>query len=252
MPKKIKTEHIIGLPLLAFLVIGALYGQSCSAWHSIGLHPSWIAKCWRSPCPEASASHPACAKKWKTGMELTWEEELPGLIQQAEKGDLKSQLELADYYDRIALMDRPSEAQNHDAAIKWYRIAAEQGASKAQSAIGRYILLGWLQVPEGTKHLEAEKWLLKAAMQGEKGAQSKLASFYENGTPLEVRDPVKAYFWSAIYGAGTKDSRVERGNKERLEKLAQALSPEQIEEVKRNIAQWKPVPEKLVIIRSFL
>ena len=236
---------MIGIPVVAFLVAGALYGHSCRAWNSIGLHPSWLAKCWRSPCPEAASSHPACAKRWKTGMELTWEEELPKLIQQAEQGDLIGQLELAEYYDRIALMDRPREAQNHEAAIKWYRIAAERGAPKAQSAIGRYILLEWLQVPEGTKHLEAEKWLLRAASQGDKGAQSKLASFYENGTPLEVRDPAKAYFWRAIYGAGTKDSRVERGNKEQLIKLAQDLSPEQIEEVERNIAEWKPVLENV-------
>jgi hypothetical protein len=58
-------------------------------------------------------------------------------------------------------------------ALKWMRDAAERGFLKAQTAVGRFYLMGLEEM--GSDPAEAEKWLSIAAGRGDKEAKSLLA-----------------------------------------------------------------------------
>jgi TPR repeat protein len=62
--------------------------------------------------------------------------------------------------------------QNHAEAVKWYRLAADQGNAWAQSNLGSYYYDG-TGVPQN--HAEALKWYRLAADQGEPLAQDNSA-----------------------------------------------------------------------------
>ena len=67
--------------------------------------------------------------------------------------------------------------QNKSEAMKWYRLAAEQGNANAQNALGSYYEQGEV-VPKD--HAEAIKWFRKAAEQGHEIAQANLDSEVED------------------------------------------------------------------------
>ena len=66
--------------------------------------------------------------------------------------------------------------QNYKEAIKWYRLAAEQGFAPAQYNLGAMYFEG-LGVPQD--HKEAEKWFRRSAEQGIARAQEALDLFLE-------------------------------------------------------------------------
>lgn len=61
--------------------------------------------------------------------------------------------------------------QDFEAAVKWYRMSAEQGNAYAQSNLGSMLEYGY-----GVKkdYAEAEKWYRKSAEQGNETAKSRL------------------------------------------------------------------------------
>jgi len=87
--------------------------------------------------------------------------------------------------------------QDYKQALKWYRIAAEQGHAKAQ-----YSLAIMYDNGKGTPqdYKQALKWYTKAAEQGLAQAQYSLAIMYDNGegTP---QDYVRAHMWYNLSAA---------------------------------------------------
>jgi len=81
--------------------------------------------------------------------------------------------------------------KNDQAAIKWYRRAAEQGHIRAQNSLGIMYRFGL-----GVKRNPAEgsKWLLAAAKQGDSKAQENIADMYLKGVGVE-RDNKEAAKW---------------------------------------------------------
>ena len=69
--------------------------------------------------------------------------------------------------------------QDYKEAVKWYRLAAEQGHAKAQYNLGLMYDNGE-GVPQDYK--EAVKWYRLAAEQGVASAQTNLGFMYYNGT----------------------------------------------------------------------
>ena len=80
---------------------------------------------------------------------------------------------------------------NYADAVKWYKMAAEQGDAEAQNALGACYKNG-----EGVEkdHAEAAKWYRKAAEQGHAKAQSSLGYCYSSGNGVE-KDLNEAYKW---------------------------------------------------------
>jgi uncharacterized protein len=68
--------------------------------------------------------------------------------------------------------------QNYSEAMKWYRLAADQGNAAAQTALGVVYASG-LGVPQD--QAKAVEWTRKAADQGYANAQNNLGNMYARG-----------------------------------------------------------------------
>lgn len=140
-------------------------------------------------------------------------EDVPTIIKKAEMGDAKAQVQLAKLYfsgwknesglhllnDRLGIVyfkgltndSSINLPRDHTLALKWYRLAAEQGNAEAQSAVGFYYYYGH---PWQTNLVEAAKWFHKAAKGGEPAAQRELGVMYSNGIVVQ-KDEAEAAKW---------------------------------------------------------
>ena len=82
-------------------------------------------------------------------------------------------------------------------AVRWYRLAAEQGLAAAQGNLGLMYDSG-KGVAEDA--VEAVRWYRLAAEQGHAGAQFLLGRMYDNGEGVP-EDDVEAYAWMSVVAA---------------------------------------------------
>jgi TPR repeat protein len=114
-------------------------------------------------------------------------------------------------------------------AIKWLLKAAEQRSVGAQRLLGAIFYYGW-----GVQdYTEAAKWYKKAAEQGDRDAQNILGAMYERGKGIP-KDFVEAYKWFSISGeSGNEHGRMYR------EKIGKRkMTPDQITEAQRLAKEW--------------
>lgn len=116
--------------------------------------------------------------------------ETKALITQAEGGDAQAQLRVGAAYDRG--QGAPRDA---DAAIKWYRKAAEQGLAEAQNSLGSLL-------QAGKRYEDARPWFEKAAAQGHAQATNNLAYLFDLGlgVPQDRRQGLLLYTRAADLG----------------------------------------------------
>ena len=116
-------------------------------------------------------------------------------------------------------------------AVKWYRLAAEQGLADAQVNLGVMYDNGE-GVPEDDA--EAARWYRMAAEQGHSQAQLNVGIQYITGEGVAA-DPVQAYAWLDVAAAGgDPDAEGVRDS------LAEAMTAEQIaagEELARELEE---------------
>ena len=120
-------------------------------------------------------------------------------------------------------------------AVKWYRLAAEQGHANAQFSLGVMYDNG-KGVPQDYK--EAVKWLRLAASQGYANAQFGLGVMYDNGQGVP-KSMVVAYAFYNLSAANdssdaNKEAAVNRGS------LIEKMSKQEIsaaQELTREIAK---------------
>ncbi len=124
--------------------------------------------------------------------------------------------------------------QDYVEAGKWYRLAAVQGESKAQNALGVMYRDG-----QGVQqdYSEAVKWYRLAAEQGNAAAQVSLGAMYANGQGV-AKDYVLAYLWFTL-SATQGDEGVEQAVKN-LNMLTPLMTPMQIAEAQKLVREWKP------------
>ena len=109
-------------------------------------------------------------------------------IEAAQKGDAAAQNEIGEYY---ADGGNGEFAPNYKIAIEWWKVAAQNGNTKALTNLGAALFAGngtIADVPQGVK-----LWN-EAAKRGDPDAQFFLGSAYCNGTGV-LRDPQTAAFW---------------------------------------------------------
>jgi TPR repeat protein len=89
--------------------------------------------------------------------------------------------------------------QDYKEAIKWYRLAAEQGDSDAQGNLGVFYEKGQ-GVPQDYE--EAVKWFRLAANQGDADAQHRLGVMYNDGQGVhqDYKEAIKWYRLAASNG----------------------------------------------------
>ncbi len=98
------------------------------------------------------------------------------------------------------------------------------------------------------------QWLCLAAHNENPEAQYKVGGFYENGRDPVRQDMVLAHIWYSLARAngfeesGTNYKKTDTGwaccfpNKLRQEVVAEKLSPAEIVEAERLVAEWQPNP----------
>ena len=88
---------------------------------------------------------------------------------------------------------------DYTSAVKWYRLAAEQGDAKAQNNLAAMFSLGRGVAQD---YVEAVKWYQRAAEQGDAAAQNNLGAMFEQGqgVPQNYEDAVKWYRLAAEQG----------------------------------------------------
>jgi uncharacterized protein len=143
------------------------------------------------------------------------------LEKRAESGDPEAQNQLAARH----LMAEPPD---FDEAVKWLRMAADQGDAGAQNNLGTLYLQGE-GVKQGDK--EAVKLFRKAAEQGTAAAQANLGNCCAMGRGIP-QSWEEAYFWWSL---GFQDDE----GAELLAEAAGHLTPEKKAAVDQRIAESK-------------
>jgi TonB family protein len=118
--------------------------------------------------------------------------------------------------------------QDYAQAAKWYRIAAEQGSSFAQSS------LGWMHFQgRGVDQdsVLATGWFFKAAEQGEISAQCILGVLYAEGKATPP-DYVQAHRWLSLCANATQGKKRELATK-LLDDISRQMNPQQMAESQR-------------------
>jgi uncharacterized protein len=157
---------------------------------------------------------------------LSYGRDLSTLRQKAEQGDAEAQFGMGIAYERDN--DGDGVPQDYKEGMKWYRRAAEQGHTLAQSTMGGFYESGE-RVSKDYK--EAVKWYRLAAAGAGKEVtlpQMSLGNIYESGGSGVSQNYVQAYAWFNV--AAT------RGNPRAtriLLQLSQKMTPEQIAEGQR-------------------
>ena len=114
--------------------------------------------------------------------------------------------------------------QNYAQAVKWYRLAADQGNADAQSNLGHMYGDGKGLARD---YAEALKWYRLAADQGNAVAQANLGAAYHNGDGV-AQDFIAAHMWFNIAGAnGDSDATKNR------DMMAAKMTPADLSEAQR-------------------
>ena len=114
-------------------------------------------------------------------------------------------------------------AQDYQAAVKWYRLAAAQGYAPAEYSLGVAYEKG-RGVPQD--YQEAVKWYRLAAAQGNQFAQINLSVMYTNGTGVR-QDFVRAHMWFTLAAATLSGDSGDTATKKR-DRIASKMTAEQI------------------------
>ena len=140
------------------------------------------------------------------------------VLRLAEGGDPQAQLQLAGFYRTGRGVPRDDQA-----AIRWYRAAAEKGLAEAQFELGKIYDTG----TGGPRDpFEAVRWYRLAAQQGLGRAQYNLGSMHGNGEGVPV-DYVKAYMWFSISEATLPPTEREAARNAKGQ-AAQLMMPEDL------------------------
>jgi TPR repeat protein len=136
------------------------------------------------------------------------------LLALASKGDVSSQFELAQIYERSG------SVKSEQMAFYWYQQAAEHGHVGAQNNLAVMYDKGkWIK----RDHVEAVKWYRRAAERSHAEAQFNLGLKYLRGEGVDQSD-VMAHMWWTL--SAKKSKKADEAKKI----LERRMTPQQIEE----------------------
>ena len=126
--------------------------------------------------------------------------------------------------------------QDKEAAASWFRRAGAQGHGRALYTLGFMALSGEAQ--GGTDYEAAAEWWRKAAATGNPLAMVSLGTAYESGNGVS-QDLVEAYKWNTL-GVRHNGGQPPMAAGQNLERLAEQMTPAQIQEAEARAKRWKP------------
>ena len=144
-------------------------------------------------------------------------------------------------------------------AVRWFRLAAEQGDAEGQTYLGLMYADGWGVVAYAQGELgrmyftgegviedrrEAVRWFRLAAEQGDAWAQTVLGRMYTLGQEGVPQDYIQAHKWLNLAAAASAPLlREYREDVLRLrDDVAARMSSSQIAEAQRLAREWRPSP----------
>ena len=113
-----------------------------------------------------------------------FDERVAELKSLAQQGDAAAQYKLGSWYDVGYL-------QPYSEAVKWYRLAADQGNTHSMTSLGALYAEGTAVTQD---YREAVRWYRKAADQGDAAGQELLARCYRDGHGVP-QDNGEAAIW---------------------------------------------------------
>jgi hypothetical protein len=121
--------------------------------------------------------------------------------ERAERGEVKSQVELADNLAANQLVAQ---------AVEWYRKAAEQGNVEAKFRLGEILINGSGTRPDPDQRVapnptESVRWTLEAATNFHSGACRNMSFVLESGIGLDT-NVVEAYAWLEVFARSNSAS----------------------------------------------
>ena len=123
--------------------------------------------------------------------------------------------------------------QNDAEAVRWYRLAAEQGHAGAQGLLGVMYADG-RGVPQD--NAEAARWFRLAAEQGHASAQGLLGAMYSDGRGVP-QDDETAHVWLNLAASRLTGEQREAAVSAR-DRVAAGMTSEQRAEAQRRAREW--------------
>jgi hypothetical protein len=183
-----------------------------------GGRPTSVAAQTKAPTPPPANLRPSAVPTSPAARGPAAQAEFARVSHLAEGGDAAAQLQLAVFY-----RTGRGVARDDQAAIRWYRAAADKGLPEAQFELGKVYDTGF----GGPRDpFEAVRWYRLAAQQGLGRAQYNLGSMHGNGEGVPV-DYAKAYMWFSISEA-TLPSAEREAARNAKGQAAQLMKPEDL------------------------
>jgi uncharacterized protein len=117
-------------------------------------------------------------------------------------------------------------------AAKWYRLAALQGDARAQNILGGMYYLR-------RDYAEASEWFRKAADQGDAAAQSWLGGMYYEGRGV-LQNYVQAHMWLNLAATNSHSAKERNLAIRNLALITSKMTSAQIAEAQKLASEWKP------------
>ncbi len=162
------------------------------------------------------------------GVERSVSEGISWYKKSAVLGNVSAQFRLGRIYQEGKIV-----RNNNIEAAKWWKMAAANGHAEAQTLLG-FMYNEGLGVQKDMG--EALKLLHNAANQGERNAMITMARIYKGGKDGVSPDLVQAYKWIEI----SKNHAIGGADTGEMRELTNRMTKEQIEEAKKQIADYKP------------
>ena len=146
----------------------------------------------------------------------------------ADQGLVQGQLDLGQLY----LIGDVGVNKNEELAKKWLMLAAQSGNSSAENSLGA---LSELHLGTVEANKAAVDWYTAAAVQGDAKGQSNLGRVYAEGIATR-KDLVQAYKWLALSANHGESTAIHF-----LNGMKDELSPQQLAEARKAVADFRPV-----------
>lgn len=152
--------------------------------------------------------------------------DIGSVTQSAENGNMKAQLELAEYL---------VHSSNYSGAAKWYRIAMEKGDRDSLASLVSMIVEGKIPLPADFPEMMTS--LRVAAEEGHIPSEAVLSYAYREGKGVEKSD-VESNFWNDLYNVNwERKSGVKSYGRN---PTRENLTPEQKSDVEKRVKEWQP------------
>jgi len=185
----------------SFWYLQARFNPDPEEWNNAKYAPDWFQKYEIYKDDELKEMLEAAASEDGVGplAALLWFQDNYKNVVPQKLASAASLLESASSLYNLGLMyaNGTEVAKDEKEAVKFFKLAAEQGFAMAQFALGVMYANGR---GVNKRFGEAAKWYRLAAEQGDAAAQSNLGAMYANGEGV-LKDDVYAYLWSNIAAA---------------------------------------------------